>query len=249
MTHSAIPPPDVPDFLPGEANALNALYRENACAEPPPALDQRILAAARDEVNNTSAVKAKRSRPWWKPWMTATSAIAVAVLGVSVSWRIMDEQERDLRKAMIVEEQSALADKAPTDAAPQSSPAKSAVRKKEALKNETAVAGSLNKSAETGQALVRAQAPESMAAPAPASAPVTELKKSRRAEVDDQQERSEGRSAKDSVAKLADDAATPETWLQHIRDLRMAGRYTDAAQSLARMRVRYPDFVLPDDMK
>lgn len=56
-----------------------------------------------------------------------------------------------------------------------------------------------------------------------------------------------GPSAK-SLAAPAVDAATPEAWLTHIRELRAAGRSAEAAQSLDRFRARYPDLVLPDDL-
>jgi hypothetical protein len=57
-----------------------------------------------------------------------------------------------------------------------------------------------------------------------------------------------GVNAADAVVQAAVDAATPELWLKHIRELRAAGRSAEAAQSLARFRARYPDFVLPDDL-
>jgi hypothetical protein len=46
----------------------------------------------------------------------------------------------------------------------------------------------------------------------------------------------------------ADDAPTPEQWLEHIRRLRAAGRLDAAAESLARFRARYPEFPLPEDL-
>ena len=46
----------------------------------------------------------------------------------------------------------------------------------------------------------------------------------------------------------ADDAATPEAWLDQIRKLRAAGRTAEAAQSLERFRKRYPNVALPDDL-
>ncbi len=279
MTRPILPPSGIPESLVSE---VNALYRESASAEPPAVLDQRILAAARAEVSNARAGKAKRPMPWWKMWMSATSAIAVAVLGVSVSLRIMDQQERDLRQATSFDESRPAADKAPAGgaaierperpvsppasrakakielpsradlappppAAPQASPEKQTASRKEALRDDSVVAGSLNRSAEARQA------PEVMAAPASAPAarpPAEALKKSGSRERDAaaKAEASAGLAAS-APARLADDAATPEAWLKHVRDLRAAGRYAEAVQSLARMRVRYPEFVLPDDMK
>lgn len=50
------------------------------------------------------------------------------------------------------------------------------------------------------------------------------------------------------AASTPEDATTPEEWLKHIRDLRAAGREAEAARSLARFRLRYPDHVVPSDM-
>jgi hypothetical protein len=55
-------------------------------------------------------------------------------------------------------------------------------------------------------------------------------------------------SAAKSAAAPTVDAATPEAWLKQIRELRVAGRSAEAAQSLARFRARYPDYALPDDL-
>jgi hypothetical protein len=51
-----------------------------------------------------------------------------------------------------------------------------------------------------------------------------------------------------TAASPTDDAATPEAWLKRIRELRAEGRSAEAAQSLARLRVRYPDLVLPEEL-
>jgi len=62
--------------------------------------------------------------------------------------------------------------------------------------------------------------------------------------------RAEPSAAKvDALGKDAAEAVTPQAWLQQIRDLRAAGDEAEAARSLSRFRDRYPDFVLPDDLK
>jgi hypothetical protein len=78
---------------------LQALYREAATDEPGPMLDRSILDAARAELKSAAASKA-RPVPWWKGWLPATTAIAAVVVGVSLTWRVMDEQERQLREEM-----------------------------------------------------------------------------------------------------------------------------------------------------
>jgi len=55
-------------------------------------------------------------------------------------------------------------------------------------------------------------------------------------------------TAPDALGKATAEAAGPQDWVRQIRALRAAGRDAEAAQSLSRFRVRYPDFVLPDDL-
>jgi hypothetical protein len=79
---------------------LQALYREAATDEPGPMLDRSILDAARAELKSAAASNA-RPVPWWKGWLPATTAIAAVVVGVSLTWRVMDEQERQLREEIL----------------------------------------------------------------------------------------------------------------------------------------------------
>lgn len=85
MTHGKAP----------DDSELQALYRAAAQAagdEPDARLDARILAAARAA---SSERQARRQRPpaaWWKRWLVPVSVTAVAVLGVSLSFRVNEEQ-------------------------------------------------------------------------------------------------------------------------------------------------------------
>ena len=98
MTSPVNPPrPEAPESAVSE---LHALYRDAAQAEPGATLDRRILEAARAELKAGRATKSRRPTPWWKRWLPVTSAIALALVGLSVTWRVMDEQERDLRQEM-----------------------------------------------------------------------------------------------------------------------------------------------------
>ncbi len=81
----------------GGAEALGTLYREAATAEPPPALDRTILAAAHAELAARQQ-RASPAVPWWRRWLPATTALAALVLGLSLTLRVMDEQERRFRE-------------------------------------------------------------------------------------------------------------------------------------------------------
>ena len=254
--------PDVPASVVSE---LHALYHENSGAEPDLKLDRRILDAARAELQNDSLAKSQRRAPWWKAWLLPVSVAAVAVLGLSVSLRVMDEQERQLREtiegsgrapaavAKVLPAERPIVTK-PSINAPESEVASPRLESRadeapnarvlpaqpDALRDEAVAAGAVAESVETA----RTPAPP-MAAPAP-MATAKELKK--RGDAEDQREAALASAPRKAEAKVADDAPTPEAWLKHVRELQTAGRSTEAAQSLARLRARYPDFVLPDDL-
>jgi len=279
MTRPVLPPtsdaPNASEVPEPTVGALHALYHEGAQAEPSLTLDRSILDAARAELRSNGTTK--RQAPWWKGWLPATSAIAAVVVGLSVTWRVMDEQERHLREEM-------RAAQVEDDRAGKAEPAQ---RQTEVQPSLSAPAPAVEKSRRPESAVVKeapvgVQEPEAKPAPAAPAAPATmapvvaeeAVKKSQRAEKDELGERRDARTAMDSaasparalgkleakslgasgataadrVAQPAADAATPEAWLKQIRELRAAGRSAEAAQSLARFRARYPDFVLPDDL-
>ena len=265
MTRPTPITPGAPEVPEPSVSALHALYHEGATAEPSVSLDRSVLDAARAELRTNRAPA--RQAPWWKGWLPATTAIAAVVVGLSVTWRVMDEQERHLREEM-------RAAQAEGDRAAKAAPAQ---RPAEAQPSLSAPAPAVEKSRRADSAVVVREAPvgvpEPEAKPAPAAivaptapaamAPMLAeeaMKKTQRAEKDELRERRDASTAMDSAAgparalgKLeaggfAADAATPEAWLKQIRELRAAGRSAEAAQSLARFRVRYPDFVLPDDL-
>jgi hypothetical protein len=88
--------PEVPE---SNVREVQALYRQAAGAEPSPALDRSIFEAARAELKSAAAAKA-RPAPWWRGWLPAATALAAVFVGVSLTWRVMDEQERQLREEL-----------------------------------------------------------------------------------------------------------------------------------------------------
>jgi hypothetical protein len=88
--------PEVPE---SQVRELQALYREAATGEPGSSLDRHILEAARAELRAAAKSKA-RPVQWWKGWLPAATALAAVMVGVSLTLRVMDEQERQLREAM-----------------------------------------------------------------------------------------------------------------------------------------------------
>ena len=88
-----------PEMQEAQVRELQALYREAAGEEPGPALDRRILDAVRADLAAAATAKV-RPVSWWKGWLPAATALAAVVVGVSLTWRVMDEQERQLREEM-----------------------------------------------------------------------------------------------------------------------------------------------------
>lgn len=297
MTPPIIPPKDrISDSTVSE---IHALYREGAgAAEPGPGLDRAILEAARTELRADKTAKSRRQTPWWKRWIPATTAIAVAVVGLSLTLHVSELREGDLSAVIGAMEpkrddanmgaekatgNATLAERpAETRAAgnaqtakPSQNAASSAARDFSPVVRERATSPApsaerraLPASQESNRGGT-SQAPAAMAQPLPASEALNRsppidvperLKKSEsdasapavRLEAEQYGAGSRAARAADSIgpaaSRLPDDAPTPEAWLKLIREQRAAGRNTEAMQSLARFRARYPDFVLPADL-
>lgn len=305
MTRPIIPPKD--DVADSTVSEIHALYREGVeAAEPGPGLDRAILDAARAELRAANTAESRRNSPWWKQWIPATTAIAVAVIGLSLTLRVSELQDSDLSTATSSTEpkrdsavsgtekltgkatlsdhptRSQAASKAEAPKSNQNDESKSdqdfssAVREKAARPTSAAERRAIPARQESSGDRA-AQAPAATAQPVPASEP---QKKSLRIDAPERLEKSKSDNsgtagtelarpparleaehygagsragtAADSIApsvsKLPDDAATPEAWLKLIREQRASGRSAEAAQSLARFRVRYPNYVLPADL-
>jgi hypothetical protein len=180
-------------------SALHALYREGATAEPSLTLDRSILDAARAELRVNRATQARPPAPWWKSWLPVTSAIAIAAVGLSVTWRVMDEQERHLREEM-------RAVQAEGERAGRADPAQRPAETQAAVNAQAPVA---EKSRRGESAAVRdapIAIPQSEAKPAPATpaaiAPMVAeevMKKGQRAETDQLRDRRDASAAAEAA--------------------------------------------------
>jgi len=273
---------------------LLALYHEANDAEPGPLLDQRILAAAKAELL-LDHKRSQRSAPWWKSLLVPLTTLAIGVLGVSLTWHVVDQREQELR-AITGQMDDAVVEQAPAESVTQ--PLSVTQEKKETRRDakdaSKPAAPEVLQSSPARQVEAKGQAqpldsvplskpaapvaatPAPMAVPqsiqqqpaqklsADAEAPqfVGEIGESNPAgkaemaapdakrRLDDR--RAESANLPSNLAKgasgMADDGESPEAWLKHIRELQSAGRDAEAAQSLARFRVHYPDHVLPADL-
>ena len=210
MTGPAIPPgPEAP-----AVSELHALYRAAAQAEPSALLDRGILEAARAELKAEQATKSRRSKPWWRGWLPVTSAIAVALIGLSLTWRVMDEQERDLR------EELKAAQGARGSSAETAGSAGAAQRAAEApsLRSASPPAEETRRRAESAAAkdsLPGVPEPPAMPVPAAPAAiapapPEQAMKKTQRAETDELRERRDAATAAQSASGPARQAGKLE---------------------------------------
>ena len=255
---------------------LSQAYREAAHPEPSPALDARILAAARQ------AVVPQRRRPSWFGWAVPLSTMAVLVLGIGLLFRMQLEAPETLREDMPplpVIESNASREASP-GASPATSPAPApdarsaaparledkadrvppaptvaaAAPESAANKAEHATVASAPAAAEVGAAI--APMPE-----APAAAAGASLAKEHaiRTEREDAAKTVRPSAAPLSAARLKQDmsrmqAATPlvespEQWVESIRKLLREGQTEAARIRLQELRKRFPDFPLPPDLE
>jgi hypothetical protein len=197
-------------------------YRDLGREEPPPALDEAILAAARRDI-------ARRPR-WLYP---VAAAAAIGVLAVAVSVHV--ERERP-------EEIVAMKETAPVPATkPQEPPpapeAPRAERRAAPTKPAPVFVPDPRPAAEaagSGAMADRRDSAGDLAKQSGASGPAAA-------------EQHAPREAERPLAALQLDEA-PLPWLQRIAKLREEGKHDEADKALAEFRKRYPDFKIPEDM-
>ncbi|HEX4894723.1 MAG TPA: hypothetical protein VFV11_00135 [Solimonas sp.] len=81
---------ELEQYLAG-GSRLSARYREASRETPPPALDQAMLATAREAVRGVAQRTAGSPRPRWQQrWAVPVGIAATLVVGVDLGWRVRD---------------------------------------------------------------------------------------------------------------------------------------------------------------
>jgi hypothetical protein len=246
-------------------------YRALGAEEPPRALDEAILAAARSEVEARPAplVAPTGRRRWYVP----LAAAAVILLSVAVSFHMqLEEPGTDgvppgERKA---------------EAQPQAGPPPVARAPQEVAREQpvpkAAVAMAEKRAAEAQRVprrLARDSAPRAEAerAPAPVELPAKEEEVAAAAarapaeppgaaavavpsapaapamQRDElSRDRTDRVAAQQMRSRVALAPETPEKALERIAELRRAGRHEEADKALAEFRKRHPDYKIPEAM-
>lgn len=246
---------------------ISAAYRGLGAEEPPRALDEAILAAARREAGARPGSPGRASpRRWYAP----LAAAAVLVLALAVTLH-MEYEQPDIGQPAPAAKQAAAPPAAPPPAAPP-----------EAKDANDAAKPVRPKAAEMSRRSAPEPFPADRAAAAPAAsasraAPAPSPELSSRAdqalgsassaagagarEVEERISRDAGAAApapqagrvqalrKRSVAQADMQAETPERELERIADLRRQGRHDEADKALAEFRKRNPDYVISETMR
>lgn len=243
-------------------NELSHIYKEGTWPEPSRQIDEAILSASR------RAARARHPFVW--RWAPSLALAATVVLTVSLVLRVYQDQPQtvsppipDGRSAPILPTTEPPAEKPKSVPAPQSAPAPaqkpapaaSAV----ALKKEASQAKRSDQARREIQENLRERyqssppqelqpeiQPEPMRAPPRAneapSPPPAQI--APRAAVI-----SGGDAGAISIRRTDAPERSPQAWLEDIRRLKAEGKPEEAGREIAEFRKRYPDYVLPDDLR
>jgi len=199
---------------------VSAGYRALGSDEPPRALDEAILAAA-------------RRRP--SRWRVPLSIAAVLVLAVGVTLRMLPQRPDAESVALAPQVMPTPRPAAPAPAAEAAKPVAPAPSRE--LARAAAPAASAS---DTAKAAAPAPVQEG-ARPAARAAAAADAAVAGAA--------AEPRMRAESAAKLSSAPLTPEVWLARIAELRKEGRTREADESLAEFRKRYPDYKIPESLR
>ena len=238
---------------------VSRLYREHAQAEPSDAIDQRILARARQAV--TARPSGTRSTGWWSRWRMPLTLLTTVMLTVTLTL-LVERQPGDLstqpgvekiRSESVqdrVETQSKKQAEAAAPARTMQAPAAPSVKE-----SRPPHADSRERDASSASKIAAEQAPAAPAAAdkaestAPAAANAASQGASR-GELRAAPEFSADRPTAAPLAKSrADSTRTPELWLEEIRALRSAGKSEEAERQLREFRRAHPDYTLPEEFR
>lgn len=197
---------------------VSGSYRALDREEPPRALDEAILAAARRELETRPAplVAPTGRRHWYVP----LAAAAVIVLSVVVTLHVQREQPGP-------EFDGNVAPAPPAQPAPKAEPPP-----------KVEPPPKLQPAPAAPRVEIQAKRDERKSRPA-APASQAELAKPLAGPAE---------SAAGAVAKRGEDADPPERTLERIAQLRREGRHKEADEAYAEFRRRHPDYRIPERM-
>jgi hypothetical protein len=227
---------------------VSAAYRGLGAEEPPRALDEAILAAAR-----------RPARSWTQRWAVPLGLAAVLVLSVTVTLRIQHEQPG-------IESPVAVAP-APAEAPPLKLKVESQI--KPAAEPPARQRAAMAETRKEPKPFAPALQDQPAAAPAPAAAGSVASRADRMEAGRGMESSVTGalaRQAEERTSRDAEAAArapqigplralaktaveSPERELERIAELRTQGKHDEADKALAEFRKRHPDYKITDAMR
>ena len=236
---------------------LSRLYREQALAEPSAAVDQRVLAAARQALASPAP---GRRQGWWQRWRLPLSLASTVMLTVMLAL-LLERQPAELARTpsvenkMEVESAQMRAEPASVAPAPAPAPAKAARTpaapspRQKSVSKVPAEQGVGERSPAATQAADQAAAPPPLS-PARSAAPAAAAVE---ATASDEKRAAPAHLAAPRSAPLlkstTDSARSPAAWLDEIRALRRAGKAEEAERQLSEFRLAYPDYPVPEEFR
>ncbi len=252
---------------------VSRLYRQHSTDGPSPAVDQRILAAARAALAGRPA---NTRGGWWQRWRTPLALATTLLLTVTLS--VLHERqptevpaERGLRQSLPQvpgdEPQSSKAEHAAPAAAPEAArpataagpkslpaagraevppPAARKTERDAPVTADNAAAGGRSAAAERKSApaaITQESAPAAIAAPVPAAVGAAT------SEARERFESAPAAAPSTAARSRAEGVRTPASWLEEIRALRRAGRTDEAERQLREFRRVHPDYPLPEEFR
>ncbi len=230
-------------------SALSRQYGAASTETPPAGIDARILAAARQALQAGPSPRPVRKRSW--RWRVPVAAVAAIVLSVTLTLRLEEQKTH---------EQSVLQEAADPAAVEAKRAAESAARvvgtdeRKDRL-NAGAPPLPREKTATPAESAAVPAAPVESAAGSLAR-PLRDESLSRGAEGARKPKQELFQEFNAPVMKppaspvvQPPEFRTPEAWLDHIRELRKAGRLAEAAAVLDQFKKAHPDYALPADLR
>jgi hypothetical protein len=251
---------------------LSHIYREAGWPEPGRQIDEAILAASRRAARAQSSF----ARRWFPPFALAATVLLTFTLVLRVyeeqpetaSPSILEKRSAS-SAAEPASPPAAEKPKSAPEAKPvlpaQTAPASTLSTPAIALKKEAPDAARANRTREIEESLrARYQSapplePQPERPPAPMAAPLRADKSPSPQPTQAAPAASAGFASGGAAGEAATGAISirrsdapersPQTWLEDIRRLKAQSRTEEAERELAEFRKRYPDFLLPDDLR
>ena len=233
---------------------LSRLYREQALAEPSSAVDEHILAAARQAA--TTGPQTPRRNGWWQCWRLPLTLVTTVMLTATLAL-LVERQPGEISTEPLTErtEQRRIQ---PSTPANQTSPPAAASSPGRSRESTLSAPAQRSESRErkpmpvTNADLTEATRPASPAAKAEAVLPPAGATRdaANSGELRAAPAPAAARPSAEPRAKMrADSTRSPAAWLEEIRALRRAGEAEEAQRQLSEFRLAHPDYVLPEEFR